>query len=1243
MEAEKGAEKGGNEVMSLMDNAKVSLFHFKAIVVAGAGFFTDAYDLFSIGLLTKIIGRVYYQDVPFEYSDFVGPGSLPINLDAAVSGVALCGTLAGQLFFGRLGDIFGRKSVYGIVLAIMIISAICQSMSFGRNNRAVIGTLCWWRFFLGFGVGGDYPLSATIMSEYSSRLSRGAFVSAVFAQQGTGILTAAAVSIIVTSCFRAYFPAGPFPDRNLVLAHMPLGGFNQETLLNCPPFMSLMNGVVVYQSANLGSAYISAQQAAITAAGGIAPSVPYLGSLAPGFDPVGMSGAGTATAGAGAVAYNSYQSWPAQWYPVVSGANTFCNPQLYANKTVVCPFKISLMTQQALSSSAFINNTMPLYAWNNGQATRGALVNSNGPSVIAQPTSITPVPANPNAANYWLAQFPNCINFMVFASNGMVRVNEESGAPKALDWPQVNAISQAYYWQLVQASVPMQCDWVWRIVLLFGFFPASCTMYIRATFPETPRFTLHKEGNLEKLAKDMASVSGQEMDATHTVTAHGKEITFGMFMRRHGVELLGCAMCWCLLDVAFYSQGLFQKDIFTQINWLPGAAAMNALTETFKIARAQALIALGSTIPGYWFTVATVDYLGRLKIQLVGFVLMTAFMAGLCGGYYQLLDRSGSKATSLSPTVGVNGFVVLYALTFFFANFGPNATTFVIPSELFPTVWKTTAHGFSAACGKAGAIIGAFGFLYSSKPVFGEYAWAANYGGPGWWSWTWKPNCPGGLGSKSFAGNGWDPLAPLVWGPCVHHPNKIWFNGTQNYKFLNPTNMSGVLCAAGVLGCNDITGYRSDGYPNWATNPYANVPLPVYQLAQMPISSGLLSLPINTTFMTGANPAPTVQNMPGMAPYFAVAAANVAAMAGMANFTTSPAITSSLVSQIMGGALQVNIQNILNTNAVIGYQVGGSNGASAAVSTASTGLASSTAAGNITIALPATGLTAWPSTGTVNTMTPPALTGSYTSSVAYVQTTVTTTPAMVFSTTAGVVPMMTTFAQNKAWDNIIPYSVVAQHCLAPGPNVLPTKAQSTGTILCQYGQHTGYQGWLAAQTVATTVSRGTPNYDIFSYSTTAYTPCNAAGSLLPGLYNISVLPAAGAAATNPAVSSFVGQAGVAGAGYTAPTPIGAGGYALCNGALYTPGSGVTTSTAQNWWGNNRSTLFGGFGVISSTWSNQPLPTPQAQYYPYGVGLQASLGILAGTNFLGMLFTFVLPETNGKTLEELSGETENPDA
>ena len=909
--------------------------------------------------------------------------------------------------------------------------------------------------------------------------------------------------------------------------------------MNCPPFMTLAGGVVTYASLNTGTV--------------------YTGNLSYGFDAVGYNGAGAAVAGAGAVAFNSYQSWPAQWYPATSGANTFCNPQLYANKTVVCPFKISVMSQSSLNSLNLISgNAFPPFAYNNGAASRGALV-------LGTSTAMTGAPGDPSASNFWLTQFPQCINYVVWAANGMVRVNEESGAPKALDWPQVNAVSQAYYWQLVQASMPIQCDWVWRIVLLFGFFPASCTMYIRATFPETPRFTLHKEGNLEKLAKDMASVSGQEMDATHTVTAHGKEITFGMFMKRHGVELLGCAMCWCLLDVAFYSQGLFQKDIFTQINWLPGAAAMNALTETFKIARAQALIALGSTIPGYWFTVATVDYLGRLKIQLLGFVLMTAFMAGLCGGYYQLLDRSGSKSTSLAPTVGVNGFVVLYALTFFFANFGPNATTFVIPAELFPTVWKTTAHGFSAACGKAGAIVGAFGFLYSAKPVFGEYSWSANYGGPGWWSWTWKPNCPGGLGSKSFAGNGWDPAAPLIWGPCVHHPNKIWFNGTQNYKFLNPTNMSGVLCAANVLGCNDITGYRPDGYPNWVTNPYANVPLPTYQLAQTQVASQMISIPT----------------------------------AG-------------------GGSVTANWAGILFQNAVVGYAV-----ALTSVTVAS----SSSTTPALGINSTWTSFTTYPasavSAGSVN------LTTGVLPATAYVQTTVTNIPVL----TAAGANLMTTYGQNQKWDGIIPYSWVASNCLSPGPNVLPTKSQTSGTILCQYGQHTGYQNSVNAYAVATAVvstPNPTPfpvvNQDIYSYSRTALTPCNATG-LLGGNYSAN---------TPSYYSGFNTTTGA----LIPVTPL------VTNNTYFMPckpGAYNPSSVAQNWWGNNRATSLGGFGVISDTWSSQPLPTPIAQYFPYGVGLQASLGILAGTNFLGMLFTFVLPETNGKTLEELSGETENPDA
>ncbi|KAL9379617.1 hypothetical protein Peur_028099 [Populus x canadensis] len=167
-----------------LDNAKTQLYHFKAIFLAGMGFFTDAYDLFCITAVTKLIGRLYYFD-PVKGA----PGKLPTNINNAITGVALCGTLAGQLFFRWLGD---------------------------KLATSVVGSLCFFRFWLGFGIGGDYPLSAVIMSEYANQKTHGAFIAAVFAMQGVGIMFAGAVSTIVSMSFLSAFPAPPFSKANVI-------------------------------------------------------------------------------------------------------------------------------------------------------------------------------------------------------------------------------------------------------------------------------------------------------------------------------------------------------------------------------------------------------------------------------------------------------------------------------------------------------------------------------------------------------------------------------------------------------------------------------------------------------------------------------------------------------------------------------------------------------------------------------------------------------------------------------------------------------------------------------------------------------------------------------------------------------------------------------------------------------------------------------------------------------------------
>ncbi|XP_040379045.1 probable inorganic phosphate transporter 1-5 [Oryza brachyantha] len=463
------------KVLDALDTAKTQWYHFTAVVVAGMGFFTDAYDLFSISLVTKLLGRIYYFDAASR-----SPGTLPPSVSAAVNGVAFCGTLAGQLFFGWLGDKMGRKKVYGMTLMLMVICCLASGLSFGSSAKGVMATLCFFRFWLGFGIGGDYPLSATIMSEYANKRTRGAFIAAVFAMQGFGNLTGGIVALVVSAAFKARFDAPAYRD-----------------------------------------------------------------------DPAG-------------------------------------------------------------------------------------------------------------------------------------------------------------------STVP-EADYAWRIVLMFGAIPALLTYYWRMKMPETARYTALVARNDKQAAADMARVLNVEFVDEQEKAAVAEEEArrrdreqYGLFSRefgrRHGHHLLGTTVCWFVLDVAYYSQNLFQKDIYTAVQWLPKADTMNALEEMFKISRAQTLVALCGTIPGYWFTVFFIDVVGRFAIQLGGFILMTAFILGLAVPYHHWTTPGNHV-----------GFVVMYAFTFFFANFGPNSTTFIVPAEIFPARLRSTCHGISSAAGKMGAIVGAFGFLYAAQ------------------------------------------------------------------------------------------------------------------------------------------------------------------------------------------------------------------------------------------------------------------------------------------------------------------------------------------------------------------------------------------------------------------------------------------------------------------------------------------------------------------------------------------------
>jgi PHS family inorganic phosphate transporter-like MFS transporter len=446
-----------------IDNAKFSWFHAKICVVAGVGFFTDAYDIFAINIASTMLGYIY--------GHAKGP-ALSSAQDLGIKIATPVGTLVGQLVFGWLGDVVGRKRIYGVELMIIIIATFAQALSGNSDAVKIIGALVVWRFIAGIGIGGDYPLSAVISSEFAATKIRGRMMTAVFAAQGWGNFSAALVALIVTAAYK-------------------------DTILSSPSVAQL----------------------------------------------------------------------------------------------------------------------------------RGV-------------------------------------------------------------------------------------DTVWRLLIGLGCVPGAVALYFRLTIPETPRFTVDIERNLDQAVVDIDNVvAGQEKVLDEDAPIQRIQVPKASWadFRAHFGQLknfkilFGTAYSWFALDIAFYGLGL-NSGVILQAIGFGGPFSKSPVLAVYENLRAIAvgnlILSAAGLIPGYYVAFLFIDSWGRKPIQLMGFILLTILFVILGFGFDKL---TATKSAT-------DAFVFLYCLTNFFQNFGPNTTTFVIPGEIFPTRYRSTAHGISAASGKLGAIVAQAGF-----------------------------------------------------------------------------------------------------------------------------------------------------------------------------------------------------------------------------------------------------------------------------------------------------------------------------------------------------------------------------------------------------------------------------------------------------------------------------------------------------------------------------------------------------
>ncbi|KAF8339844.1 phosphate transporter [Cantharellus anzutake] len=452
------------QALAEIDNAKFGWFHLRTCIVAGIGFLTDAYDLFAINIGASMIGYVYAKG-----------GALNVNQDLGLKVAAPIGTLTGQLLFGWLADILGRKRMYGIELIIIIIGTFAQALSGQGPAVNILGTLIVWRFLMGIGIGGDYPLSAVITSEFAGSRMRGRMMTAVFANQGWGQLGGGIVGLVVV--------------------------------------------------------------------------------------------------------------------------------QAYKNKIL------------------------------------------SGPA---------------------------------------------TGAPNV--------------------------DYCWRLLIGLGCVPGVIALYFRLTIPETPRFTMDIERNVQQASQDVETFfsSGRYFVDEDAVVQKVEAPRMGwsdfvQYFRKweNGKVLFGTSYSWFALDIAFYGLGLNSAVILTAIGYgslsksdaAKHGHAFAVYQNLHNICVGNIILSVAGLIPGYWVAFFLIDRIGRKPIQLMGFIVLTIIFCAMGFGYDRMVNHGAKSA-----------FVALYCLANFFQNFGPNTTTFVIPGEIFPTRYRSTGHGISAASGKLGAIVAQVGF-----------------------------------------------------------------------------------------------------------------------------------------------------------------------------------------------------------------------------------------------------------------------------------------------------------------------------------------------------------------------------------------------------------------------------------------------------------------------------------------------------------------------------------------------------
>ena len=163
-------------ILDRLERMPVGSFHYKLLLVTGLGWLFDSMDTGLIAFVLPVLAKEW--------------GLSPEQM-GRIGRIGLIGMALGAVISGTLADRIGRKKVFTITVLMYALATGMCALAWSYES------LLFFRFLVGFGLGGELPVAATLMSEYAPTKLRGRFIVLLESFWGIGWLVAACISYMI--------------------------------------------------------------------------------------------------------------------------------------------------------------------------------------------------------------------------------------------------------------------------------------------------------------------------------------------------------------------------------------------------------------------------------------------------------------------------------------------------------------------------------------------------------------------------------------------------------------------------------------------------------------------------------------------------------------------------------------------------------------------------------------------------------------------------------------------------------------------------------------------------------------------------------------------------------------------------------------------------------------------------------------------------------------------------------------